>query len=58
MKKLDWRDIAIRGVLLAAGSVAAVLLVMKGQAQAVPALAIGAVAGSLAMGRISTAEEE
>jgi len=43
--------------LVAAGSVAAVLLVLKGQAQAVPALAIGATLGTMAMGGYGATEE-
>ena len=51
MKNLQWQDVAIRAVMVAAGCVAAVLLVLKGQAPAVPALAIGATLGTFAMGR-------
>jgi hypothetical protein len=56
MKNLDWRDLALRGLTLTAGCVAAVLFVLKGQGVAVPALAIGATLGTLAMGRFGAAE--
>ena len=39
---MNIQDIALRSLILIAGAVSAVLLVLKGQAQAVPALAIGA----------------
>jgi hypothetical protein len=51
MKNFDWQGFAIRAVMVAAGCVAAALLVLKGQAHAVPALAIGATLGTVAMGR-------
>ena len=57
MKNLDLKDVALRVLILAAGSVAAVLLVLKGQAQAVPALAAGATLGAVMMGRFGTNEE-
>jgi hypothetical protein len=56
MKNLDWQDVAIRTVMVVAGCVAAALLVLKGQTQAVPALAIGAALGSVAMGRFGATE--
>ena len=43
------QDIALRSLILIAGAVSAVLLVLKGQAQALPALAIGATLGVFAM---------
>jgi hypothetical protein len=48
--KLDWQDLALRMLLVAAGGVAAVLLVLTGHGLAVPALAIGATLGTLVMG--------
>lgn len=57
MRNLAWQDLAIRAVMLAAGCVAAALLVLKGQPAAVPALAIGATLGTFAMGRFGAAEE-
>ena len=50
-------DLAIRTVLFVAGVLAAVLLVLKGQDQAVPALAVGAALGAFAMGRFGPSEE-
>lgn len=57
MKRFDLQDLALRGLLVVAGAIAAVLLVLKGQAQAVPALAVGAALGAVAMGRASASEE-
>ena len=48
-RNLDLRDLALRGLLLVAGAVSAVLLAMKGQAQALPALAVGATLGAFMM---------
>jgi hypothetical protein len=56
MKNFDWQDVAIRTVLVAAGCVAAALLVLRGQAHAVPALAIGATLGTVAMGGFGATE--
>lgn len=47
--KFNWQDFALRMLLLAAGTVAAVLLVRTGNGSAVPALAIGATLGTLVM---------
>ena len=46
MKNLDWQDVALRVLIVAAGLVAAALFVLKGEAQALPALAIGAIVGT------------
>lgn len=53
---INWRDIALRALIVVAGAVAATLLVLRGQTTAVPALAIGAMAGSLMMGRTGSSE--
>jgi len=37
---MNFQDIALRSLIIVAGAVSAVLLVLKGQAPAVPALAI------------------
>jgi hypothetical protein len=50
------QDLALRTLILVAGAVSAVLLALKGQAQALPALAIGATIGVCAM-RTGAAEE-
>ncbi|HVT03968.1 MAG TPA: hypothetical protein VHL58_11425 [Thermoanaerobaculia bacterium] len=47
MGKFDWRDYVIRALLLASGGLSAVLLTLNGSPQAVPALAIGAVLGTM-----------
>ena len=57
MKEFDLRDLALRGLIVLAGVLAAVLLVLKGQANAVPALAVGATLGAFAMGRFGASEE-
>ena len=53
---MNFQDIALRSLIIVAGVVSAVLLVLKGQAQAVPALAIGATLGAFAM-RFGATEE-
>ena len=45
-RRFDWRDFALRGLIVAAGIVAAILLVLKGHSEAVPALALGATLGA------------
>ena len=57
MKNFGLQDLALRGLLVLAGGIAAALLVLKGQAQAVPALAVGATLGAVAMGRLGASEE-
>jgi hypothetical protein len=56
MKSLTFQDVALRGLILVAGVVAAALFVLKGQAIAVPALAVGATLGAVAMGRAGASE--
>jgi hypothetical protein len=57
MKQVDWRDNAIRTLLLASGALAAVLMTLKGNAPAVPALAIGAVLGTFFVTGFESSEE-
>jgi hypothetical protein len=57
MKKPDPKDFALRALIVVAGAVAAALLVLKGQAQAVPALAAGATLGAVMMGQFGPSEE-
>ena len=45
----DLQDLALRVLIFVAGALSAVLLAMKGQAQALPALAIGATLGAFAI---------
>lgn len=49
MVKLDRRDYALRALILVAGGVAALLLTLKGQGQALPALAVGGTLGAFVM---------
>lgn len=49
MKRFEPVDVALRALVLVAGVVAAVLLTLKGQAQALPALAVGATLGTFLM---------
>jgi hypothetical protein len=49
MKRLDLQDLALRTLIVIAGALSAVLLALKGQVQAVPALAVGATLGAFAM---------
>jgi len=57
MKKPDPKDFALRALIVVAGAVAAALLVLKGQAQAVPALAAGATLGAVMMGQFGPNEQ-
>ncbi|HEY3054912.1 MAG TPA: hypothetical protein VGK31_03155 [Thermoanaerobaculia bacterium] len=45
MKKLGLQELALRGLILVAGTLSAVLLALKGHVEALPALAIGATLG-------------
>ena len=54
---LDLQDIALRALIVVAGGLAAVLLALKGEAQALPALAAGATLGAVAMARFNATEE-
>ena len=49
MEKFDLRDFALRALILIAGGVAAALLALKGQAQSLPALAVGGMLGAFLM---------
>jgi len=55
MNKFDLQDFALRALILIAGGVAASLLVLKGQAQSLPALAVGGMLGAFLM-RTGTSE--
>ena len=57
VRKFDIRDVLLRVLLVAAGVVAAVLFVRHGQAQTLPALAIGATIGVFCMIGVQTREE-
>jgi hypothetical protein len=55
--KTDWKDNALRVLIVVCGGIAAVLLVLRGQAQALAPLAIGATVGAAMMGRTGPSEE-
>jgi hypothetical protein len=57
MKTFDLQDVVLRTLIVIAGAVAALLLAMKGEAQALPALAVGATLGTFVMARFSATEE-
>ena len=57
MKNLDWQDVALRTLIMAAGTVAAILLALKGEGQALPALALGGTVGACMMARFGPSEE-
>ena len=57
MKNFDMQDIALRTLIVVAGILAAVLLALKGEAQALPALAVGGTLGAFVMARFSATEE-
>ena len=55
---LDLQDVILRLLIVLAGTLAAILLVLKGHAQTVPALAIGATLGAFFMSRFDQTGEE
>ncbi len=55
--KLDLQDLALRTLIVVAGCVAAALLALKGQASALPALALGATLGAVFFGRFGESAE-
>jgi len=57
MNNFDLQDLALRVLIVLCGIVAAVLLALKGQAQSLPALALGATLGVLLM-HAGTSENE
>jgi hypothetical protein len=50
-------DIALRTLIVLAGGVAALLLSLRGQGQALPALAVGGTLGACMMARFGPSEE-
>ncbi len=56
MQSFDFRDYALRALILVAGGVAALLLALRGQMEALPALAVGGTLGAFVM-RSGTTEE-
>jgi uncharacterized membrane protein YfcA len=57
VKNIDFRDWALRALVVACGAVAAALLVLRGQAQAIAPLALGAMLGAAMMSQIGPSEE-
>jgi hypothetical protein len=57
MNGFDLQDLALRGLIVLAGVVAAMLLALKGQGAALPALAAGGTLGALLM-RSTTGQSE
>ena len=49
MKRPRLQDLALRALIVIAGALSALLMAMKGQGQALPALAIGATLGAFAI---------
>jgi hypothetical protein len=55
--KLEWQDVAIRGVMVAGGVVAAVLFVMQGNADALAPLAFGGALAAILVRGFASPEE-
>ena len=58
MKNFDLKDWALRALIVLCGGVAAALLVLRGEAQALAPLAVGVTLGAAMMGRFGAGEEE
>lgn len=56
-EKFDLRDLSLHALILVAGVLSALLLALKGHAQALPPLAVGAMLGAFAMARIGQTEK-
>jgi hypothetical protein len=54
--KLDLQDFALRALILVAGGLAALVLALKGEGQALPALAAGGILGACMMARFGPAQ--
>jgi hypothetical protein len=54
--RFDLRDVALRTLILVAGGLAATLFVLRGQGQALPALAVGGTLGACLMARFGPTE--
>lgn len=50
-------DVTLRVLIFVAGGLAAVLLALKGEADALPALALGGTLGAFVMARFSATED-
>jgi len=58
VRNLTLQDWALRALIIACGVVAALLLSLKGQVQALPPLAIGATLGAAMMAQFGAREEQ
>ncbi|HEX7150123.1 MAG TPA: hypothetical protein VF618_01455 [Thermoanaerobaculia bacterium] len=56
--KPELQDLVLRTLILIAGGLAAALLALKGDAQALPALAVGGTLGAWFIARIDPREEQ
>jgi len=54
--RFNLQDVALRTLILVAGGLAALLLALKGQGQALPALAVGGTLGAFVMARFGPSE--
>jgi hypothetical protein len=54
--RFDLQDVALRTLILVAGGLAALLLALKGQGAALPALAVGGTLGACVMARFGPGE--
>lgn len=55
--RFDLTDYALRTLIVVAGVLAAALLAMKGQGQALPAVAVGGALGACVMARFGPSEQ-
>lgn len=55
--KFDLQDLTLRTLIVVAGGLAAVLLALKGNGEAIPALAVGGTLGAFFMARLTATEE-
>lgn len=53
----DWQDFLLRSLFMVAGGLAAALMAMKGHGEALPALAVGGLAGAYLVRAAQTEEE-
>lgn len=56
--KHDYKDLALRTLIIVAGSLSALLLAMKGYGAALPAVAIGGALGAFFAARVQPTTEE
>jgi hypothetical protein len=55
--KHDLQDYALRALILVAGGLAALLLTLKGQGQALPAVAVGGALGAFFVSRVQPSQD-